>query len=100
MQITQGPDVQALVVIGEQRFTSVLKTQYAIDKRADAIKQRIAAAKIITNMCYSLAAFMCTNEFYTLFFNLMESVVVSEPCAIFFCCLLLTFSQSIGVVML
>ena len=40
-------DVQALVVIGEQRFYSALKIQYAIDKRADNIEQRITAAKTI-----------------------------------------------------
>jgi len=34
-----------LVVIGEQRFSSALKTQYTIDKRADDIEQRVAVAK-------------------------------------------------------
>lgn len=38
-------DVQALVVIGEQRFASALKIQYDIDKRDDDIRQRITAAK-------------------------------------------------------
>ncbi len=38
-------DVQALVVIGEQRFASALKITYDIDKREDDIEQRITAAK-------------------------------------------------------
>ena len=40
-------DVQALVVIGEKRFSDALKIQYAIDKRADDIEQRITEARTI-----------------------------------------------------
>ena len=37
-------DVQALVVIGEQRFVDALKTQYAIEGRGDDIAQRVSDA--------------------------------------------------------